>query len=105
MSTLRILTATLLLSASCGAFASSFLVTTDAIVGAVGASTDATSDVTSSLRDNKLVREARDEAATFVGSAGEIRGARLEAALAHIRQQQPALQASDAQLAEAILAL
>ena len=62
-------------------------------------------DVSSSFRDDKIVREARDDAATFVGSAGEIRGARLENAFQHIRQLAPQLQASDAQLAQAILAI
>lgn len=105
MSFLRILGTAVLLTAAASAHASSFVVTTDTLVGAVAASTDATSDISSSLRDDKIVRAARDDAASFVGSAGEIRGARLEGALNHIRQQQPTLQASDTQLAEAILAL
>lgn len=105
MPTLRFLATAVLLSIAASANATSLVVTTDALVGAVAASTDATSDVTSSLRDDKIVRAARDEAASFVGSDGEIRGARLEAALVHIRQLQPGLQASDAQLAQAILAI
>ena len=44
-------------------------------------------------------------ATSFVGSQGDIRGAKLESAFLHIRSQMPALQASDAQLAQAILAL
>lgn len=84
--------------------ASSFVVTTDAIVRAVDASTDATSDVTSSLRDNKIVQQARDDAASFVASNGAIRGVRLESALAWIRGQLPGLQATDSQLAQAIVA-
>ena len=79
--------------------------TTDAIVGALKATTDATSDATSSLRDNKIVRAARDDAASFVATDGAIRGVKLESAFAHIRQQAPQLQASDAQLAQAILAI
>ena len=60
----------------------------------------------SSSGDDKVVRQARDDAASFVASAGEIRGAQLEAALQTIRQQLPQAQAaSDLQLAEAILAL
>lgn len=97
--------AALLLSLAGAANATSFVVTTDAVVGAVAASTDATSDVSSSFRDDKIVQAALDDAASFVGSAGAIRGARLESAFAHIRQQQPQLQASDTQLANAILAL
>ena len=105
MSFLRILGTAVLLTATAGAHASSFIVTTDTVVGAVAASTDATSDISSSFRDDKIVRAARDDAASFVGSAGEIRGVRLEGALSHIRQLQPSLQATDTQLAQAILAL
>ncbi|MBK5005691.1 DUF2388 domain-containing protein [Pseudomonas sp. S32] len=97
--------AALMLSLAGTAQASSFIVTTDSVVGAVAASTDATSDATSSLRDDKVVQAARDDAASFVASQGDIRGAKLESALLHIRSQMPALQASDAQLAQAILAL
>jgi uncharacterized protein (TIGR02448 family) len=69
----------------------------------VNASTNATSDVSSSLRDNKIVQQARDDAASFVASNGDIRGARLESALVWIRGQLPTLQATDTQLAQAIL--
>lgn len=97
--------AALLLALAGTANASSFVVTTDAVVRGVAASTDATSDLSSSLKDDKVVQAARDDAATFVGSEGAIRGAKLESAFIHIREQQPSLQASDAQLAQAILAL
>jgi uncharacterized protein (TIGR02448 family) len=105
MSRLRLLGAAVLLTAAAGAHATSFVVTTDAMVRTVDSSTNATSDISSSFKDDKIVREARDDAASFVGSAGEIRGARLESAFAHIRQLAPQLQASDAQLAQAILAI
>ncbi len=101
----RLLGAALLLALASTAQATSFVVTTDAVVGAVAASTDATSDVSSSFRDDKIVRAARDDAASFVASNGDIRGVKLESAFAHIRQQVPTLQASDAQLAQAILAI
>lgn len=101
----RLLGTALLLALASTAQATSFVVTTDSLVGAVAASTDATSDVTSSFRDDKVVRAARDDAASFVASNGEIRGVKLESALQHIRQQLPDLQASDAQLAQAILAI
>ncbi|MGE8405702.1 MAG: DUF2388 domain-containing protein [Pseudomonas sp.] len=101
----RLLGTALLLALASTAQATSFVVTTDSLVGAVAASTDATSDVTSSFRDDKVVRAARDDAASFVASNGEIRGVKLESALHHIRQQLPNLQASDAQLAQAILAI
>ncbi|AUF98541.1 DUF2388 domain-containing protein [Pseudomonas shirazensis] len=105
MSRNHLLGAALLLTLTGTANATSFIVTTDAVVGAVAATTDATSDVTSSFRDDKIVKAARDDAASFVGSEGVIRGAKLESAFRHIRQQAPTLQASDAQLAQAILAL
>ena len=79
--------------------------TSNIIVRAFGRSIDFTSDTTTSIRDSKVVREARDDAASFVASQGEIRGVKLESAFDHIRQQAPSLQASDAQLAQAILAL
>lgn len=87
------------------AHASSFIVTTDSIVNGLKASSDATSDVSSSFRDNKIVRAARDDAASFVASEGAIRGVKLESALNHIRQQAPQLNATDAQLAQAILTI
>jgi uncharacterized protein (TIGR02448 family) len=105
MSRTHLLGAALLLAMASGVQASSFVVTTDAIVRGVNASTNATSDLSSSLRDDKIVREARDDAASFVASRGDIRGVKLESAFAHIRQQAPQLQASDAQLAQAILAI
>ncbi len=82
--------------------ATSFVVTTDAIVNTVEGTTDFTS---SSFKDDKVVREARDDAASFVASQGEIRGAHLEAALRHIRGKLPELQADDMQLAQAILSI
>lgn len=105
MSRLRLLSAAVLLTAATAANASSFVVTTDTLVRAVDASTNATSDVTSSFKDDKIVLAARDDAASFVGSAGDIRGAQLESAFQHIRQTVPKLQASDADLAQAILAI
>ncbi|MNP84169.1 hypothetical protein D3C76_1833600 [compost metagenome] len=54
----------------------------------------------------KVVRAARDDAASFVASEGAIRGAQLEAALQVVRERVPqARQASDAELAQALLAL
>jgi uncharacterized protein (TIGR02448 family) len=105
MPRLSLLIAAALLAAATSASATSLVVTTDAVGRATVGSSDATSDASSSDDDDdKLVREARDDAASFVASQGEIRGARLEAALQHIRHQTPQLEASDMQLAEAILA-
>lgn len=58
----------------------------------------------SSSGDDKVVLQARDDAASFVASDGRIRGAQLEAALRTLRERDPgARQASDLQLAQAIL--
>lgn len=106
MSRLRLLSAAALLAVAANASATSLIVTTDSIVGALKATSDASSDATSSLRDNKVVRAARDDAASFVASRGDIRGAQLEAAFDTLRQRVPeARDASDQVLAEAILSL
>jgi uncharacterized protein (TIGR02448 family) len=56
--------------------------------------------------DDKVVLQARDDAASFVATDGRIRGAQLEAALLHLRQHNAGAQrASDMELAQAILAL
>ncbi|MFA5679239.1 MAG: DUF2388 domain-containing protein [Pseudomonas sp.] len=105
MQRLALVVAAALFSFAGTASASSFIGTTDAVAGSLVNIIEATSDATSSIGDDKVVLDARDDAASFVASAGEVRGAYLEAALRHIRQQQPTIQASDMQLAEAILAL
>lgn len=63
----------------------------------------ATSMVTSAPFDHKIVAAARDDAAAFIASDGQWRGARLESALGYLRQSQPKLHASDLELAQAIL--
>lgn len=105
MTFVRIISLGALLTLASAASASSFVVTTDSLVSGLAASSDATSDMSSSLRDSKIVLAARDDAASFVASQGSIRGVQLEAALQHIRQQAPQLQADDLQLAQAILSL
>ena len=106
MSRLRLLSAAALLAVAANSHATSFIVTTDAVVGALKATSDATSDVTSSFKDDKIVRAARDDAASFVASEGRIRSARLEAAIKHLRDHDAdARKASDMELAQAILAL
>ncbi|MCQ4319037.1 DUF2388 domain-containing protein [Stutzerimonas stutzeri] len=87
------------------ASASSFVATTDTLGVSLANTAEGTSDLTSSVNDDKLVLDARDDAARFVASDGEQRGAQLEAALVHIRSQAPTLEASDLELARAILAL
>lgn len=101
---LSTLVALALLSAS--AQAQTLVATSNIIVRALDRTIDFTSDTTTSVRDSKVVLAARDDAASFVASQGQIRGAQLEAAISSIRSQVPEAQnASDLVLAEAILAL
>lgn len=55
------------------------------------------------FKDHKLLLAARDDAGAYVASAGAIHGAHLQAALQRLRHAYPWLQASDEQLAEALL--
>ena len=55
-------------------------------------------------RDHKLVIAAQDDASSFVASDGGIRGPYLEAAMQKVRADNPGLQATDMELANAILA-
>ncbi len=60
----------------------------------------------SSSGDDKVLLDARDDAANFVASDGVIRGAWLEAAFIHLRERDAAARdASDLVLARKILAL
>lgn len=74
-----------------------------------GSASDASSEGSSassgsSSGDEKVMLAAREEAAGFVATAGALRGARLDAALLHLRESQAgAAQASDLELARAIL--
>ncbi|MCU1748274.1 DUF2388 domain-containing protein [Pseudomonas sp. 6D_7.1_Bac1] len=80
--------------------------TSNMIIRASQRTLDFTSDTTTSIRDLKVVREAHDDAASFVATNGDIRGAHLEAAFDTLRTRVPeARDASDQVLAEAILAL
>lgn len=80
--------------------------TSNIVVRALGRSVDFTSDTTSSVRNWKMVVEAQDDAASYVASNGTIHGARLDAAFITLRERLPeARNASDQDLAEAILAL
>lgn len=96
----RLMLAGVLLALSIPALAGSFAGTS---AGASSAGSSASSGSTSG--DDKVVLQAREDAASFVASNGRIRGAQLEAALRHLREQDPeAREASDMQLAQAILA-
>ena len=86
--------------------AHTLVATSNILINATQRSLDFTSDTTTSIRDSKIIREAHDDAASFVASDGEIRGAQLEAAFNTVRTRVPqARNASDQVLAEAILAL
>jgi uncharacterized protein (TIGR02448 family) len=63
----------------------------------------ATSQVTSGPFDNKLIIAAKDDAAAYIATDGQLRGANLESALMYLHQTQPKLAASDLELAQAIL--
>jgi len=82
--------------------ATSFVMTTDALVSL---SMSATGGTSSSFKDDKIVLAAKADAASFVASEGAIRSAQLESALRHIRQTRVDLRCTDEQLAHAILAL
>lgn len=99
------LLAIILLLLSATTQAQTLKATSNIVVRALDRTVDFTSDTTTSIRDMKVVIDARDDAASFVASAGEIRGAQLEAALGAIRERLPETrEASDQALAEAILA-
>ncbi|HLT05561.1 MAG TPA: DUF2388 domain-containing protein [Pseudomonas sp.] len=102
MTLIRLFSAAALLSLSSLASASSFIGTTDMIGSALVGTSESSTNLTSG--DDKIVQAAREDAASFVASRGEIRGAQLESALQVIRRNAPALQSSDLELAEAILA-
>lgn len=95
---MRRLTLATALCCACG-FAQAFDTTLAVTVG----TGYVTSQLTTQPFENKLIVDARDEAASFVASAGQLHGARLEAALRWMREQQPGLAASDLELAQAIL--
>ncbi|MBA1274799.1 DUF2388 domain-containing protein [Stutzerimonas azotifigens] len=96
---MRLLTAPLIASLSVCSHAQAFDVTTAGLVRTSYVS----SQLTSAPFDNKLIVGARDDAACFVASEGQLLGARLEAALTYVRQSRPGLAASDLELAQAIL--
>ena len=98
-------TAPLLLLTTCllnsGAQATSFVISTDITLSLILSSSKGTSG---SFSDDKIVLAAKDDAATFVASEGEIRGVRIEAAFERIRGVMKE-EYSDQQLANAILML
>jgi uncharacterized protein (TIGR02448 family) len=71
--------------------------------GDVATSAGISASLYSTFKDDKRIIPARDELSAFVASGGAIRGAYLESALAQVRQANPGLQASDEELARALL--
>ena len=69
----------------------------------VATSAGVSASLYSTFKDDKLMIPARDDASSFVASGGEIRGVYLESVLKKIRQDNPGLNASDEDLARAIL--
>ncbi|MGF6150533.1 DUF2388 domain-containing protein [Pseudomonas fluorescens] len=57
----------------------------------------------STFRDDKIVTPAREDLSSFVASGGAIRDANLESMLMQARHDHPGLQASDEELAQALL--
>lgn len=96
----RAFAALLAASAVTPAVASSFAGTTG------GTSAGGASNTTGSTSgDDKVVLQARDDAAGFVASDGRVRGAQFEAAVRQLRERhESARAASDMDLARAILA-
>ncbi|MFJ3486747.1 DUF2388 domain-containing protein [Pseudomonas sp. NPDC090202] len=94
----RLLFATIA-SLTCIAQAHAFDTTTQSLIK----SGYATSQVTTGPFDNKLILAAQDDAAAFIATDGQLRGAQLESALMYLRQSRAKLHASDRELAQAIL--
>ena len=69
----------------------------------VATSAGVSASLYSTFKDDKLMIPARDDASSFVASGGAIRGVYLESVMQRIRQDNPGLNASDEDLARAIL--
>ncbi|WP_223416419.1 MULTISPECIES: DUF2388 domain-containing protein [unclassified Pseudomonas] len=75
----------------------------DVDAGDVATSAGVSASLYSTFKDDKLMIPARDDASSFVASGGAIRGVYLESFMQQIRQDNPGLNASDEDLARAIL--
>lgn len=85
----------------------SLLLSSPALAGSFGSSATSAGSATSASTsgDDKVILAAREDAASFVATDGQVRGVRLEAALRLLRERRAdARTASDLQLAQAILA-
>ncbi|MDO9624304.1 MAG: DUF2388 domain-containing protein [Pseudomonas sp.] len=97
MRRLKSLSLTLLVAFTAPTFA-------DSMVRDILSSGATTASTYLTFKDKKLIVPARDDASSYVASGGQIRGPYLEAALKQLRAEHPDLQASDMELASAILA-
>jgi len=97
MRRLKSLSLTLLVAFAAPTFA-------DSMVRDILSSGATTASTYLTFKDKKLIVPARDDASSYVASDGQIRGPYLEAALNQLRAEHPDLQASDMELASAILA-
>jgi uncharacterized protein (TIGR02448 family) len=105
MNRLTLISALLSCAVAAPAFGGASTAGSSAGAGTSAAGSSASSKTTSP-DDEKVVLQARDDAASFVASDGRIRGAQLEAALLHLRERNAGAQrATDMQLAQAILTL
>ena len=57
------------------------------------------------MHDKQILQDAKEDAAAFVGTEGEIRGVRLQRAIELVHEANPGLDASDMEIANAILEL
>ena len=71
--------------------------------GDVATSAGVSASLYSTFKDDKIVVPARDDLSSFVASGGTIRGAYLESVLKQMRQDHPGLNATDEELAQALL--
>ncbi|MBV4545410.1 DUF2388 domain-containing protein [Pseudomonas triticicola] len=71
--------------------------------GDVATSAGVSASLYSTFKDDKMVIPARDDVSAFVASGGAIRGVYLESVLQQVRQANPGLNATDEDLANAIL--
>ncbi|MFJ2283768.1 DUF2388 domain-containing protein [Pseudomonas sp. NPDC087803] len=69
----------------------------------VATSAGVSASLYSTFKDHKMVIPARDDLSAFVASGGAIRGVYLESVLQQVRHDNPGLNASDEDLANAIL--
>ncbi|WP_422421579.1 DUF2388 domain-containing protein [Pseudomonas sp. GZD-222] len=75
----------------------------DVDAGDVATSAGVSASLYSTFKDDKRIIPARDDASSFIASGGAIRGVYLESMMQRIRQEHPGLQASDEDIARAIL--